>query len=219
MWNVVRQKRLSSLSARRPQDFEKCKTLTFHPSSSLNLYLHQCLSCMFWAEQNVAKTFVKRCYLHLLLGVATPRCRLTLWKSGNPRQAAAEKKTIKGVKFLNICNRVYIMEQHFQTVHWRRGQLMQILAIPRIPLWHTGNMSGLKLVVFHMPNPYWKRGHLQSNKRVLQFLVWANVLKVISNPKKSVVPKKVYIVHKPYWGEVTEKKPNKNKCKKSNCVP
>ena len=67
-------------------------------------YSHQCQSCMFGAEQYVAKTFVKRCYLHLLLRVGTPRCRLTFWKSGNPRQAL-ERRRLKalGGKFLNIC--------------------------------------------------------------------------------------------------------------------
>ena len=95
-------------------------------------YSHQCQSCMFGAEQYVAKTFVKRCYLHLLLRVGTPRCRLTSWKSGNPRQALERRRLKAWGGIPKYLHRVYIME-HCQTVHWKRGQRMQILAIPRIP--------------------------------------------------------------------------------------
>ena len=107
LWNVVRQKRLSlhrcSHSA-QPRLWEMQDTHFPSLFFLFRTYSHQCQSCMFGAEQYVAKTFVKRCYLDLLLRVGTPRCRLTFWKSGNPRQAL-ERRRLKAWegKFLNIC--------------------------------------------------------------------------------------------------------------------
>ena len=116
-----------------PADFEKCKTFTF--LFCLWTYSHQCQCCMFWAEQYVAKSFVKRCYLRLLHWVATPWCRLTFSKSGSSRQALERRRLKAGAgKIPKYLQGVYITE-HCQTVHWQRGQLMQILAMPRIPLW------------------------------------------------------------------------------------